>query len=311
MVEEPLSRRRVLAAAGRTGAAGGIVAAAGCSRLPGIGGVSGPTERWVAAPGAVPGDPDGSFWYMEPDSLLEQESHVDDPLVETLAETNHQHVDVDTTTLSTVVTYSWAEVWRGGFDESDVEGQLADAGYEEAGDHRGYGLWTADAEFPYADGAAVDGDTVVFADDPGGAVDAASALATAVDVGTGDATRFADANDAVGTLMDELGTTHVTHGNTDPLAIPAAESADPGRLDGVAASGFAWTVDGAESTWREVYVHEEAAAADGEAVRAHVDRRTDEGSSWGSAGDVTVDADGAVVTAEWTAPSDAFRFVWY
>ncbi|MDS0282493.1 hypothetical protein [Haloarcula onubensis] len=263
-----LTRRALLRRSGVAVAAG--VASAGCSTLSGSGGDTDVYTRWLPAPSARNVS---HYWfdYYDLSALAAQrESLGGEP---TVFERTWAPVGLDWDDATAVVAVDGVDVVTAEFDRDGAAADLREADYERAGEYKGYVRYR-DADtgrvFAVTDGTLLVSSAERYAP---ASVAPSERLETVVDAVTGDIERYAEVDEDMRALVEELGTATIVSGTT--RGGPDAATTGSGRFENLVARGTSSAVDGdtVEETW--VYLYDRPEDVDLAALEAYVEANDD------------------------------------
>jgi len=259
----------------RSAAVGAVVGTAGCSSL--FGATGGNTDiftQWLPAPAAI--DTTDHYWfnYYDLETLAAQRENLGgEP---TVFERTWQPVGLDWDDATAVVTVAGVDVVTADVTTSDAVSDLEDAGYDSAGEYKGYAVYrNRDTGTVFA---VTDGTLLVSAVDQyaTGSADPSGHIEAVVEARTGDVDRYAETSEDMSELVSELGAATLVTGTTmDP---PDGVEAKSGRFDNLVAEGRQSAVDGETVEEQWVYLYERPRDVDVAALKAYV-RANDNGSS--------------------------------
>jgi len=266
MSGDDLTRRAIL----RRSVAASIpaVTTAGCSGL--LGSDSGDTDvftRWLPAPAAVENADHYQFDYYDLSTLAAQRDALGgEP---TVFEQTWRPVDLAWDDATAVVTVDAVDVVTAEFDRDGAVSDLRDAGYDRAGEYKGYARYRnpeTGRVFALTDGTMLVSAVDRYAPD---AVEPSARIETVVDAASGDVDRYDAASDDMGTLVEALGAATLVSGRT--MDEPDAATARSGRFENLVAEGARSVVDGetVAETW--VYVYDRPRDVDTAALEAYVE----------------------------------------
>jgi hypothetical protein len=270
-----LTRRALLARS--AAATGAVVGTAGCASLFGPGG--GNTDvftRWLPAPAAVANTDHYRFDYYDLATLsANRESLGGEP---TVFERTWRPVELQWDDATAVVTVGPVDVVTAEFDRDAAVSDLRDAGYDRAGEYKGYARYR-DAETGTVF-ALTDDSLLVSAVDQyaPGSVAPSARIETVVDASTGDVDRYTEASEAMGTLVEELGAATLVGART--MDEPDATAARSGHLENLVAEGARSVVDGATVEEKWVFLYDRPRDVETAALEAYVE--ANENSSSGA-----------------------------
>ncbi|WP_324664931.1 hypothetical protein [Haloarcula sediminis] len=257
------TRRAVLA---RSAAAAGAVVGAGCSSPFGSGGDADVFTRWLPSPSALRSTDHYRFDYYDLGTLAAQRAHLGgDP---TVFERTWEPLGLAWDDATAVVTVDSVDVVTAEFDRDAAVSDLQAAGYERAGEYEGH--------VRYRNGetgtvfALADGTILVSAVDRYGttSADPTSRIETVIDAATGDVDRYAEDNEDMGTLVEELGRATLVGGRT--MDEPESGAARSGRFENLVAEGARSVVDGTTVEEKWVYLYDRPRDVDTAALEAYV-----------------------------------------
>jgi len=274
MFRGALTRRAMLRRS--VAAAGVAVTSAGCSAL--LGSDSGDTDvftRWLPAPSAIDDVAHYAFDYYDLETLAANRDALGgEP---TAFERTWQPVDMRWDEATAVVTAGPVDVITAEFDRDAAVSDLEGAGYDRAGEYKGYARYrNPDSGTVFA---LAEGTLLVSAVDryAAGSVDPSARIGTVIDAGNGDVDRYAEASDAMNTLVAELGAATLVGGRT--MDEPEAATARSGRFENLLAEGARSVVDGETVDEKWVYLYDRPRDVDTAALEAYV--RANDDSSGG------------------------------
>jgi hypothetical protein len=199
-------------------------------------------------------------------------------------------------------------VLRAAFDQGRAVGELTDGAFEAVGEHRGYRLLEGEGREFGLTAVGVADDTLVWAqgpvqeEEPPDVSHVTDLVETAVDVGTGNGTRYVDVSSDLVLLLDAVGVDAVLWGRTTPEVTENRFDLD--LIEGEVAWGANLTVNGPESLSREAFVFADESDVDRKLVRNWLTRS---GMTFGDeVDDPDISRDGRVVTVEGTIRTDEF-----
>lgn len=257
------TRRAVLA---RSVAAAAAVASTGCSTPFGSGGNTDVFTKWLPAPSALRNGDHYRFDYYDLATLAAQREHLGgEP---TVFERTWDPVELAWDDATAVVTVGSVDVVTAEFDRDAAVSDLRAAGYDRAGEYRGYARYRNEETGTVF--ALTDGTLLVSTIDRYGAAstDPTERIEAVVDAATGDADRYTGVDEDMGTLVEALGTGTLVGGRT--MAEPDAAAARSGRFENLVAEGARSVVDGATVEEKWVYVYDRPRDVDTATLEAYV-----------------------------------------
>ncbi|PSP86080.1 hypothetical protein BRC96_00670 [Halobacteriales archaeon QS_6_64_34] len=243
------------------------VAGAGCSTL--LGGGEAETDvftRWLPAPTAVTNTDHYRFDYYDLATLGAQREHLGgEP---TVFERTWEPVGLAWDDATAVVTVGSVDVVTAEFDRDGAVSDLEAAGYDRAGEYKGYVRYRngeTGTVFALTDGTLLVASVDRFAAD---AVAPTERLETVVGAATGDVDRYAEANEDIRAVVEELGRATLVSART----LEESDAAGPrsGRFENLVAEGTRSVVDGERVAEKWVYVYERPRDVDTAALEAYV-----------------------------------------
>ena len=297
-----MERREALGALAAVAAAG----LAGCSTSP-------PTTNeqrsdysdWLHEPGTVEDVAHYPFASFDVSTFAEHESAVDADVygeVESFVDYHVGPAGAGVDDVEWIVEGSAAGVAACSRSKDELAGTLEDNGYLEEATYEEYTIYVPDQETPTSSVAVAD-DSVVS---PGNVEQPVEAARTVIDTGAGEGTRYAEASDPMGDLLDALSGAAMAYGQTrEPVEDPRPED---GVFGGMVADGSALAIDGDTADGEWAFVHSDADEVDLDAVRSWVDGQSD--GPVAAFDDVSVSKSGRTATVTGTAPIGEAPLLW-
>ncbi|MBX0286674.1 hypothetical protein EGH22_10070 [Halomicroarcula sp. F28] len=259
--------RRAMLARGLA-ATGAVVASAGCSSL--FGSDSGDTAvftQWLPAPAALNNADHYRFDYYDLATLAaNRDSLGGEP---TVFERTWQPVGLGWADATAVVAVGSVDVVTAEFDREAAVSDLRGAGYDRAGEYKGYARYRnpeTGTVFAIADGTLLVSAMDRYAPD---AVDPSDRLQTVVDARTGDVDRYAEASEDMGALVEALGAGTLVRGKT--MDDPEGTTARSGRFENLVAEGARSVVDGGTVEEKWVYLYDRPRDVDTATLERYVE----------------------------------------
>lgn len=301
MLEQTLTRRRLIAAAGAAGLAG----TAGC--LGGVvgsgGGAGSQIDPWLVEPADAAADDHYPFALQRPRSLAEHQSEYDEDFYETL-ETDFSELSVDLNysdvtlqltypILDPLVSIHWIDEVGPG-----VRKDLENAGYSTNRSVGDIDLYTnTDEATAYGLGTET-----ILRSEGRGSKRPVTAIQNVAEAQAGDEDRYSDSSSHFKKLLGELGDGDLVLGGTQ--SEPTNPDEDVGRFDEEVADGGQFTVEGGDTTVEMVSVFDDGSDADKEAVEDWIEGSEENNGLFDEIENEKITRSGRVVTVEGVIGTD-------
>jgi len=306
------TRRDLLRKGGQLTAAGVVVSTAGCLRQipvigPMIAGPRLPPKKWVGAPGVVSDGDHESFNHVNYEEILNNESELDSDTAESLTEMEGSAWEAaGLSTEDAVVGLDWGgvSIVQGNLNKNDAISALEGEDFSEETTKNDFTILTGDddSEYPRR-GAGVTGNRIIEGygtDDK----DPDEVVATAIDVGNGNADRYADENEDFQTLLNKTGIGTITVGSTGEEV--EETTAEAGQFEGNVASGARYDINGEDTAFKAVYIFDTSDDVNTGDIEDYVSEleSAEDGILSQTRGEVTVNQDGRAGIIEATIPTN-------
>jgi len=302
-MDENYTRRSVL----RTGAAASSVAAlgglAGCSSVPFVGGGGASFSQWLYAPDAI-GDSEHYFFnYTDDQTVRNNEDNFDSDFFDRQESSEDDwplsQMDVDYDEVTNSLGLGTGGVINGSFNKEDVVDALDDNDFDdEDDDYSGYAIYQKNDQRA----VGVTGGQAVYtqAGFSGGDVEVVDAVEAIIDTSNGEEDRYADENEDMQALLNQIGGGTFAFGRTQEEADET--NTDRSQFEGQVGFGVDATVNGETTSFTYALVFDDADGAED----ADIEDWADDSENFEDIDDVSVNQNGRTVVVSGQGDTDEY-----
>jgi len=312
MFERTYTRRAMLRRGLATAGAGALVGAAGCSSIPNpLGGGGASYANWLPVPDDVSESDHYNFTYLNLDDIESNEDELDDTSLEpSTYEDIWDPLDIDWEDASGLTVLGFGGVFGFGgfiveadFNRDEIISDLEDEDFAEDDNYEGYTLMLDSSEsqvYAVGDGAVV----LTPARSTGGESSSGdTGLAEAIiDAQVGNADRYGDDSDDMGTLIGELGGGSFVNGRT--MDEPDDDNPASGTFDAMVAQGQRAKIDGETTKLKFVVVYESSDDVDTDDLEEWVDENDGSDQQFDDIDDISYNKNGRMGIITGTSDTD-------